>query len=70
MAPLQKEANLASLPWQMTSVEVYAIDLPFIATSAMQQMEQGKAGEVVNALTWDHWSLADTADGLQLATRM
>ena len=54
----------------MTSVEVYAIDLPFIATSAMQQMEQGKAGEAVNALTWDHWSLADTADGLQLATRM
>lgn len=51
-------------------MEVDAIDLPRIATSVMQQKDQGTAREAAKAGLWKHWTVADRAGRLQLATRM
>ena len=55
---------------KIASVEVYAIDLPRIATSVMQQKHQGMARKAAKASHWKLWTVADRAGRLQLATCM
>ena len=64
------EGNLAKREGNLLAWSFMRFDLPRIATSVVQQKDQGITRGSANANLWKYWAVADRAGELQLATRM